>query len=158
MNIQTILDAKGGAPVFTIEESASLSEFVREACLKEVGAMLVTDQQEELSGIITERDILQELNAGTDFQTARVGEVMSRNLVTVQAEDDIQTAMDYLITLKLRHIPVLSGKDVAGVITPRDILLALRRADAEETRALVDLIKKSPEMPEESAEETAPPE
>lgn len=152
MNVRTILDAKGSDEVFTIDQSATLADFVRIACEKDVGAMLVTRKDAEIVGIITERDILHKCNIGADFRKTRVADVMTKNLVMVQADEDIKTAMDYMITMKIRHLPVLSGKEIAGVITIRDLILAMRKADDKETRMLVDYLRKSLEAKGVAAE------
>lgn len=143
MKVQKILDAKGSGEVFTMREQDTLADFVRMACEKDVGAMLVTNAEEEIVGIVTERDILRQLNTGADFRKTRLGAVMTRKLAAVQVDDDIQTAMDYMVTLKIRRLPVLAGKEVAGLITVRDLLLAMRLADDRETHMLVDYLRQS---------------
>ena len=143
MKIKAILDAKGSTDVYAVNENSSLSEFVREACAKETGAMMVTSDAGEVVGIITERDVLRECNKKSRFDQVKIGDVMTRKIVTVQADDDINTAMDYMITMKIRHLPVLDGKDIAGLITIRDLIMAMRKADDRETKMLVDYLRQS---------------
>ncbi len=143
MNIRRILEAKGTSEVYTLEETATLAEFVQRACEKDIGAMLVTHRDGTIAGILTERDILRQCHAGADFRATRVGDVMTRRVATVQADDDIKTAMDYMVTLKIRHLPVLEGDRLAGLITVRDLLLAMRKADDRETQLLVDYLRQS---------------
>jgi CBS domain-containing protein len=109
MNVQRILDAKGSGEVFTLDQDATLADFVRTACEKNVGAMLVTNADGNIVGILTERDILHQLHAGRDFKRTKASDVMTRKLATVQVDEDIRTAMDYMITLNIRHLPVLKG-------------------------------------------------
>ena len=153
MNVQAILDAKGGGDVYVMGQGDSLADFVRKACELEVGAMLIADDEAEILGIITERDILRQCNAGADFKKVKVRDVMTRQLAVVQADDDIKTAMDCMITLKIRHLPVLSGKEIAGLITIRDLILAMRQADDRETRQFVEYLRRSLEARGVSATE-----
>ena len=110
MNVQAILDSKGGGDVFVMDQNDTLADFVKKACELEVGAMLIAD-------------------------------------------DDIKTAMDCMITLKIRHLPVLSGKEIAGLITIRDLILAMRQADDRETRQFVEYLRRSLEARGVSATE-----
>jgi len=143
VNIQAILEAKGSADVFIMDENSTIRDFIAEACRREVGAMLVTNEEGELTGIVTERDVIRQANELGDFKRTLLADIMTRDVVFVQVLDDIQTAMDYMVSLRIRHLPVLSGTDISGLITIRDIVLALRLADDKETRLFVEYLQKS---------------
>jgi CBS domain-containing protein len=143
MNIQAILDSKGSAAVFTIPAVSTLADFVKHACEKNIGAMIVADEQGRLAGIVTERDALHHYNDGKSFENTKVGDIMTRNVVTVAPEDDINRAMDLMIGQNIRHLPVVGKGKIEGLITVRDLIHAMRESDKEEARALVEYLQNS---------------
>lgn len=143
MDISKILDAKGSTKVFSVPSDTTLSQLISEMCRLHVGAMLIAGPSGALTGIVSERDILALCNRKTDFEKVTAGEIMTKDLVTVTPEDDINLAMDLMIGKKVRHLPVLSKGKIAGLITVRDLLLAMRKADQEELRMLVEYLEKS---------------
>jgi len=143
MTAGRVLEIKGNSQVFSVLESTPLAELVREACRRNIGAVLVTGATGQLCGIVSERDIMRQCERQADFQRVTAGEVMTRDLATVRMEDDIDTVMDLMISRKIRHLPVLAGAQVAGVITVRDLLFAMRRADHEELQRFVEYLQST---------------
>jgi len=144
MNVQKILDSKHVAhTLFTIKHNTTLSEFVRLACEKKVGALLVMDESGKPQGIVTERDILNQCNERADFNKITVAQVMSSDLAVVDPNDDINVVMDLMIDRKIRHLPVVSNNTVHGIITIRDLIIAMRRADQDEISRLVEYLQQN---------------
>jgi len=144
MDVQKILDTKTGTnSLFTIPGNTSLEEFIRQACEKKIGALLVTDNDGKPVGIVSERDVLYQCNLKTDFKKTTVGEIMTRNLIVVKPADDINTVMDLMISKKIRHLPVVSEDKVLGIITIRDLIHAMRKADQEEIHRLVEYLQSN---------------
>jgi CBS domain-containing protein len=141
MDVQKILDSKGrSSGVLAIPATATLAEFVRQACERNVGALLVTDEDGKLEGIVSERDILHKCNDGTNFKKTTVGQIMTRNIVVVSPKDDINVVMDLMIKKQVRHLPVVSNEKTVGIITIRDIIRTMREADEEDVRRLVEYL------------------
>ncbi|MBN2302178.1 MAG: CBS domain-containing protein [Lentisphaerae bacterium] len=143
MNIQNILDAKGSTALFMVSLNTSLREVVRLACEKHVGAMLVADDAGQLAGIVTERDILFQVDKRSDFDKITVGDVMTKELSTAKPTDDINIAMDLMIAKNIRHLPVVSEDKIEGLITVRDLIHAMRKADEDELKCLVEYLQAS---------------
>jgi CBS domain-containing protein len=143
MHIDKVLDTKGSTTVLTIPAKATLKEFVKLACERNIGALLAVDEKGKGVGIISERDILRQVNAGADFAKKTVAEVMTRDIASVSPKDDINTAMDLMVTKGIRHLPVLSDGKVQGLITVRDIMRAMRKADEEDVRYLIEYLQES---------------
>lgn len=142
MDVQKILDTKGGVgKIFTISQETTLEEFVAQACEKRIGALLVTDSEGMPVGIVSERDILFQCHARVDFSKTTVGMIMQKNLVVVKPADDINIAMDLMISRRIRHLPVVSDNKVLGIITIRDLIHAMRKADQEEIHRLVEYLQ-----------------
>jgi signal-transduction protein with cAMP-binding, CBS, and nucleotidyltransferase domain len=76
-------------------------------------------------GIITERDILRAVAARrAPLEELRVSSCMSRDLITAQANDDITVAMRLMTTHRVRHLPVVEGETLYGIVSIGDIVKA----------------------------------
>jgi CBS domain-containing protein len=89
---------------------------------KEVGAALVQD--DELPGpcIITERDLLLSLGRGDDPDAERVGDHMSEGVVTASPDWSLERAASEMSKRGIRHLVVVDGGEVIGVLSMRDIV------------------------------------
>jgi CBS domain-containing protein len=76
-------------------------------------------------GIFTERDVLRLAGEGSQFADVRVGDVMTRQLVTLAPDDDILDAARLMGERKIRHLPVLEGENLLGIVGIREIVRAL---------------------------------
>jgi CBS domain-containing protein len=88
---------------------------------QQTGSLIVMDDS-KLVGIITERDILQAAAQGLDIDSTAVGDVMTRQIVTVGATENIQGAARLMARHWIRHLPVVEDGKVVGVLSQRDIL------------------------------------
>lgn len=78
-----------------------------------------------LVGIFTERDVLALVGEGTDLDDVRVGDVMTRDPVTVQADVAILDAAQLMGQRRIRHLPVVQGEHLLGMVGIRDVLGSL---------------------------------
>ena len=119
--VSEILGDKGGR-VLSIEAGASVFEAVEEMVEANVGSLLVTDGG-GIVGIVTERDYLRRvtLEGRTDRDTA-VGEIMTAPLVVVTPETEIDECMAVMTDRRIRHLPVVEGGDVVGVVSIGDLV------------------------------------
>lgn len=147
MKVSDILEAKGSMEVFSTTPDATLADLVKLACEKKIGALLVLDEKGKLAGIITERDILYQCNAKVDFDKTTVGAVMSTAIVAAGPDDDINLAMDMMIKRKIRHLPVMDENAIHGIITIRDLIFAMRKADETDVQYLLDYIRGNIKVP-----------
>lgn len=114
---------------------------------EDIGPVLIVDNDDSrtLVGIVTDRDIVLKVIAeGMDPQSTRVGDVMSKKLVTCRADDDVDVAMKAMAQFQLRRIPVVDDNmKLVGIISQADVA----------TR--VDAPKKTAEVVKEISEEKA---
>jgi CBS domain-containing protein len=113
-----------------------------------VGSVAVCEG-ERLVGIFTERDVLRLAGEGPDFAEIRVGDVMTRQLVTLSPGDDILDAARLMGERKIRHLPVLEGENLLGVVGIREVVRALverlwRTHDEEARERARELLDRSP--------------
>ena len=102
---------------------------------------------ERLVGIFTERDVLRLAGEGPDFREVRVGDVMTRQLVTLAPDDDVLDAARLMGERKIRHLPVLEGENLLGMVGIREIVRALverlwRTHDAEARERARELLDR----------------
>ena len=89
-----------------------------------VGAAVVCDEH-RLVGIFTERDVLRLAGEGTQFGELKVGEVMTRQVVTLTPDVDVADAARLMHDKKIRHVPVVQDGNVLGIVGIRDVMGAL---------------------------------
>ena len=104
------------SPEITIQEAAMIM------VEKHVGALLIKDK-EQFVGIMTERDMLKKLIAlGKHPQKTIVADVMNPRVHTIEPHIDIFDALQQMRELNIRHLPVVAGKKMVGLLTIKDIL------------------------------------
>lgn len=94
--------------------------------------MPVQDISDGLVGIVTERDIMREVHAGSPIREKRVVDAMTRNLVTGCPEDEVEYVMTEMTEKRFRHMPVIEDGHLVGIVSIGDIVKAqLHRARSE---------------------------
>jgi len=122
MNVETILKTKGAA-VVTIAPSATISEAVALLSRKRIGALVVSTDGREPLGILSERDIVQGLGQrGASLLDAKVDELMTRSVITCAPQDRLADLMALMTERRIRHLPVLDGGRLAGVVSIGDVV------------------------------------
>jgi CBS domain-containing protein len=129
MRLHEILDRKG-REVVTISPEAPIARAVRLLVRHGIGSLVVL-REGEVVGILTERDILQLADRDPfGLPETLVGEVMTRELIVGLPDDELSHAMELMTTHRVRHLPILEGSAIQGLISIGDVVNALRR-DAE---------------------------
>lgn len=109
-------------------------EAVEKLAHHDAGALLVMDG-DRLAGVFSERDYTRKIALqGRNSKDSRVAEIMTAEVVTVTAKTSTQECMALMSTRKIRHLPVLDGSQVLGMISIRDIMDDII-ADHEDTIA-----------------------
>lgn len=106
---------------------------------QQTGSLLVLDG-EDLVGILTERDVLKAVAAGANVKDTRVSEVMTKDLVTVGPQTSLRDAAKIMAERWIRHLPVMDGGKLVGVVSQRDLAGVLAGAlnEPERLEALVE--------------------
>ncbi|MFN2616003.1 MAG: cyclic nucleotide-binding/CBS domain-containing protein [Thermoleophilaceae bacterium] len=108
--------------VLTVNPGHSLRDAARSMAERGVGAAVVIDPEQPGPGIITERDILESIAAGQSADQERVGDHLSSNLTFASPEWSLETAAEAMVKGGFRHLVVVDGGDMAGVLSMRDIV------------------------------------
>ena len=134
-----ILDEKGH-DVLRIDADASVFDAVKRMVEANVGSLLVTESG-EITGIVTERDYLRRaaLEGRTDEETA-VREIMSSPLLVATPETTVDECMALMTDRRVRHVPVVDGGEVIGIVSIGDIVKFKSKQQSFEIQFLHDYI------------------
>ena len=136
MKISGILDRKGPT-VITAAPSASVPEFLRLLAEHGIGAVVVVSGQRPV-GIISERDVVLRLaEVGAAVLEQQVSELMSADLVTCTPDDALEDIAMLMTQRRIRHLPVLAGDELAGIVSIGDVVAA-RLRELEQTQAQLE--------------------
>jgi CBS domain-containing protein len=108
--------------VLTVGPAHTLREAARMMSARRVGAAIVTDQDHSGIGIITERDVLDAVGAGQDPDAELVAAHRTDHLVLASPEWTLDQAASAMVAGNFRHLVVIEGADVAGLLSMRDIV------------------------------------
>lgn len=111
-------------PVAVVQDETTLPEVAEELAADEVGIVLVLSDG-RLAGIVSERDVVAHVAAGADLSHLKAGDVMVTDIVTVESAATIMEAAQALCEGQVRHLPVLEGTRIAGVVSMRDLFTVL---------------------------------
>jgi CBS domain-containing protein len=104
----------------TVSQTTTVAEAAQIMSLRRIGAALVVDG-EELLGIFTERDIVRALAAEHDAATHEVGEWMTKDPFTLDAEASAHETLALMLAKGFRHVPVTEGGRLVGIVSMRDL-------------------------------------
>ena len=140
MRIREVLDRKGGS-VVTIEPDRTVHDAMRILVENNIGAVIVT-QDGRTVGILTERDVLR-LGAASpeSLATTLVADAMTKELVVGVVDDLVDYAAGVMTSNRIRHLPILDGERLTGVLSIGDVVNALKQEKEVENRYLRDYIQ-----------------
>jgi len=133
--VKHLLDSKG-REIISIVEEASVYDAVKLMADRGVGSLLVMDG-DELKGIVTERDYARKaIIKGRSSESTQVREIMTTDLVTTTSAQTVNECMTIMSERRIRHLPVMSGREVVGMISIGDLVKAIISDQQEEIEQL----------------------
>jgi CBS domain-containing protein len=112
--------------VLTITPGRSLRDAARFMMEHKVGAAVIMDPEAPGPGIVTERDLIYSIGSGEDPDSELVGDHLTSRATFADAEWDLQKAADAMADGGFRHLVVVAGGEVIGIISMRDIMQVWR--------------------------------
>lgn len=113
---------KRDALIFQVSPSVTVFEVLRRLADYGVGAMVVMDQG-RLVGVVSERDYTRKVALeGKNSRETLVADIMTRDVITVTPQTGTRACMNLMSQKKIRHLPVVDGTQVLGMISIRDIM------------------------------------
>ena len=133
--VQHLLDSKG-REVISIVQEASVFDAIKLMADRGVGSLLVMDG-DDLKGIVTERDYARKvIIKGRSSESTQVREIMTTDLVTTTTTQPVSECMNMMSEKRIRHLPVMSGSEVVGLISIGDLVQAIITEQKEEIEQL----------------------
>lgn len=122
MKISDVIHAKSMQSVVTIAPDATVRELVALLAEHNVGALVVSDDGERVTGIVSERDVVRRLHADEAVLDAPVSQIMTAEVRTCAAEDGLTDLMQTMTEHRIRHVPVVAGGKLTGIISIGDVV------------------------------------
>lgn len=120
--IGQLLESKG-YDIWSIGPQAPAYEALQIMSEKDVGALLVIDDEENLVGIFSERDYARKvILKGKSSKDTSVGELMTDVVFSLDPQDTIQDCMALMTTKHIRHLPVIKNERLIGIVTIGDVV------------------------------------
>jgi len=138
--VSSILKHKGH-DVVTVAPQQTVSWVVRVLAENRIGAVPVINEEGQLVGIISERDIIRGMAEHADaVVTLRADQLMTREVKTCSSEDQLVDIMEVMTLQRIRHLPVIQNGALHGIISIGDVVkqrLEEVQSDAEELRRYI---------------------
>lgn len=133
MKVAKILQSKG-AEVFAVADTDTVATAVSVLAEKNIGAVVVKDRSGAVAGIFSERDVVRRLRAdGPSALAASVGSCMTKTPFTCGPEDTVDDLMGVMTEKRVRHLPVVDGARLIGLVSIGDVVK--RKIDEAEREA-----------------------
>ncbi len=141
MKVKDVLEKKG-SHVVTITETSTVFEALSTFAANRVGSLLVLNDKEIIVGIIGARDVLMAvLRACDDIKALQIKEIMTRNIIIGSIDDDLDKVRALMTENRIRHLPIIENKELAGIISIGDVVKAELNEVHVENRYLRDFIE-----------------
>ena len=132
--VRKIIDEKSRAEVYTISADETVMRALEEMSKSNVGALLAIEDG-KITGIFTERDYARKVVLrGLASKDTRVGDLMTQNILTISPSHSVDDCMNIMTNNHVRHLPVVSGGAIAGIISIGDAVKSVM----EQQQATID--------------------
>ena len=123
MTIAAVLSSKG-REVATIARTATLGDAAAELAKRKIGALVVIDEDSQVAGVLSERDLVTCLAAhgDTNLLARPVADAMTAPAITVLATDAVLSALALMTARRIRHLPVLHNGRLSGIVSIGDLV------------------------------------
>ena len=120
--LQQILNLKESDEIWSVSPTDTVFEAIQVMADKRAGALLVMEGS-SLVGIISERDYAREvILKGRGSKQTLVGEIMSKNVISVTSTSSVQNSLELMTQHHIRHLPVVDDENVVGVVSIGDLV------------------------------------
>jgi CBS domain-containing protein len=103
-------------PIVTLREAARVMGEMN------MGSLVIMED-DKIIGIVTSTDILKAIGEGKDPDKVTIGEIATKNVITIQADEPLEKAVDIMVKHKIKKLPVMMNEKLVGIITVSDIAI-----------------------------------
>ena len=133
--VNQLLDSKGH-DILSIAPSASVLDAIRLMADKGIGALIVMDG-ETMAGIVTERDYARKvILKGRSSHETPVSDIMTTGVIATSPDQTVNSCMNVMTDKRIRHLPVVEGNKVIGLVSIGDLVKAIIADQKEEIEHL----------------------
>jgi CBS domain-containing protein len=125
MNVATLL-AKKGVKIVTIGPQDTIRQALGRLAEHNIGALVVVDGQGAIAGIVSERDIVRALVRSEAILVEPIATIMTRDVVKGTPQDDLVAVGNTMTEHRFRHLPIVEGGRLVGIISLGDVVKAQR--------------------------------
>ena len=122
MKINDVIKAKPSHQVVTIGPDATVRELIALLAEHNVGALVVSDDGERVTGIVSERDVVRRLHADEAVLESPVSSIMTADVRTCAGDDGLTDLMQTMTEHRIRHVPVVADGKLTGIISIGDVV------------------------------------
>ncbi|MEM8871003.1 MAG: CBS domain-containing protein [Pseudomonadota bacterium] len=141
MTVRQILKSKGSSEILTIKPDMTIADAAAILSSRRIGALIVSRDGARLDGMLSERDIVRELGVrGAEVLNDPVSALMTAKVVTAKPDDVSVQALEKMTEGRFRHLPVIEGGTMVGVISIGDVVKHRIQEVVAENTALTDMI------------------
>ena len=141
MFVKDILAGKASGEIYSVSKSDSVSHAAEMLSKHRIGAVIVREGRGPVEGIMSERDIVRELGKrGTGCLNDKVADLMTSEVTTCTPSDNVQEVMTKMTKGRFRHVPVIDGGKLTGVISIGDVVAARIKEVEQENGVMLELI------------------
>jgi len=120
MRVRDVLSSKGSGDVYTVRPDASVSELLDKLAELNVGALIVSDDGQQLLGIVSERDVVRKIRDFGNTDSTTVESIMTTDVRVCAPADSFGSLMGVMTDHRIRHVPVLEDGVLVGVLSIGD--------------------------------------
>jgi len=121
MILKDIIESKP-LMIITITKNRTIADAIKIMSEKNVSGIFIVDENNKLAGIFTERDIVHCVVKNISLQNETIKNVMRHDLTTFDPSMEISSAITLASQKKIRHLPVVEGDKIVGMVTFRDLV------------------------------------
>ncbi len=141
MTVASILGEKLGTRLVSCKPSDSVEKIAQMLSEHRIGAIFILDDNEDLVGIVSERDIVRKIaTGGADTLNNTAADIMTKKVVTCLPSDTVTMLMGLMTENRVRHLPVVVDGKVEGVVSIGDVVKARIAAAEREATEMMQYI------------------
>ncbi len=144
MNVSSIL-RRTGTQVETAESQTTVGEAAQRLTAKGIGSLVILDDGGNLLGVLSERDLVGALSEhGRSSSSVPVGDLLGECPATCKPEDSLRDVMSVMTRRRARHLPVIAGEALVGIVSIGDVVKSQLKDLELEVGALRDYARARP--------------
>jgi CBS domain-containing protein len=120
MRVSDVLSSKASGEVFTIRPEATMAELLDSLAEHNVGALVVSSDGNSVLGIVSERDVVRKMRDFDEPRDVTVEQIMTTDVRVCAPDDSFGSLMAVMTEHRVRHVPVLDGETLVGVLSIGD--------------------------------------